>query len=229
VNQRVLTFSQIHHVRREFSQPMNPNFTKHHAPRSGVAALVLLAAVVCSSCGPTLPPITETIAHSNYEQERRYVVEGKPVFTPAGQSVLLDLRAKHHYDLQPLQWPEKLMPHQNLEGLSGLRFEVVEAVRRQDNKWQSENMGVRRVWQRDKLLLDTTPRCEVHHLLMRREVEDGVDGDQFDRFFRRQKQLFPHDGKAYLLCGSGIRHFLWTCPECARIQKREYVKPAYYH
>ncbi len=121
------------------------------------------------------------------------------------------------------------MPHRNLEGLSGLRFELVEEVRRVDDKWQSGTTMLRRVWQADKLLLDTTPRCEVHQMLMRREVEDGVDGDQSDRFFRRRKQLFPNDGKAYLLCGSGLRDFVWTCPDCMRIQKREYLVPSYNH
>ena len=208
---------------------MKPDFTKRDMPRSGKIALALAAAIVCSSCGPTSPPVTETIPHFYGNEERRYVLEGKPVFTITGQSVILDLQTKRHYDLQPMLWPEKLMPHRNLEGLSSLRFELVEEARLQDNKWKSLNMGVRRVWQGDKLLLDTRPRCEVHHLRMRREVEDGVDGDQSDHFFRRQKQLFPNDGKAYLLCGSGLRYFVWTCPECVRIQKREYVKPAYYY
>jgi hypothetical protein len=59
---------------------------------------------------------------------------------------------------------------------------------------------------------------------MKRQVEDGQEGDQSKRFFRRQERLFPNDGKFYQLCSSGLMHFVWTCPECERIQKREYPK-----
>lgn len=197
---------------------MNFDFAKKLAHPCRIA----IFAFFCS-CGPSLPPVVETISPSNGYRERRYVLEGKPIFTTSGQKVTINIQTKHAYKLWPLEWPEKLLPHRKLEGLSDLRFELLEESIMQDrNFWPSSTPVIRRVWNRDQLVLDTTPRCEVHHLLMKRQVEDGQEGDQSKRFFRRQRRLFPNDGKFYQFCSSGLMHFVWACPECERIQKKEY-------
>lgn len=58
--------------------------------------------------------------------------------------------------------------------------------------------------------------CKRHHVHMARKTEDGRDGGKCsDSYFKQtRKPLWPNDGKACLLCGSGIRWTVWRCPSC---------------
>ena len=64
--------------------------------------------------------------------------------------------------------------------------------------------------------------CAVHRLPMLRKEEEAVSkGEYPDSMFKGNRpKRFPNDGKAYLLCGSGIRWTTWICPSCYRESER---------
>lgn len=63
--------------------------------------------------------------------------------------------------------------------------------------------------------------CPKHKISMERLLERGVSACAYPRsFFRLQEGHFPYDGNAYLLCGSGLRHPTWKCPECEKAYYR---------
>lgn len=67
---------------------------------------------------------------------------------------------------------------------------------------------------RGRVIVDASV-CRLHGMAMRRQVEEGMSGEDYpDSFERRREREFPNDGKVYLTCGSGIRHMTWKCPEC---------------
>lgn len=68
----------------------------------------------------------------------------------------------------------------------------------------------------DQVLIDASV-CDLHQLPMQRRIEDGKSMESYpESFFPLRQKTFPHDGNAYLACGSGIRHPTWKCPECSR-------------
>jgi hypothetical protein len=132
--------------------PMNFNFAGKLAHPCGIAIFAF-----CCSCGPSLPPVVETIIYSKGAREKRYVLEGTPIFTASGQNVTINVQTKHAYKLWPLEWPEKLLPHRQLEGLNDLRFELMEENNELDlSTWPSAKPVIRRVW-------NGTSSCSIRH------------------------------------------------------------------
>lgn len=59
--------------------------------------------------------------------------------------------------------------------------------------------------------------CNLHKIPMQRQIEYGRSAEDYPNwFFPHQEKYFPHDGNAYLCCGSGISHPTWKCAECRR-------------
>lgn len=57
--------------------------------------------------------------------------------------------------------------------------------------------------------------CPLHRRSMKRQIEDSFSPEAYpESFFTLQKKSFPNDGNTRLLCGGGIRHPLWKCPDC---------------
>lgn len=90
-----------------------------------------------------------------------------------------------------------------------------------DEKWEGGKRLILRVIANGKTLYDASV-CELHHVPMIRREEQGVDGGEYpDSFFKSiRPKRFKNDGKAYLFCGSGIRHTVWRCPSCYEASER---------
>ncbi len=91
-----------------------------------------------------------------------------------------------------------------------------------DEKWEGGKRLILRVISNGKILYDASI-CDLHHVPMIRREEQGVDGGNYPRWFFANKlrlKLFRNDGKAYLMCGSGIRHTVWRCPTCYEASER---------
>lgn len=82
----------------------------------------------------------------------------------------------------------------------------------------NEVAGIR---DKDRLLFDASV-CRVHHVEMKRALEDYVGADECTRSFMLQREKsFPNDGVTYVGCGSGARYPIWKCPKCEAAFERK--------
>ena len=82
----------------------------------------------------------------------------------------------------------------------------------------NEVAGIR---DKERVLFDASV-CRVHHVKMKRALEDYVGADECTRSFMLQRERsFPNDGVTYVGCGSGARYPIWKCPECEAAFERK--------
>ena len=149
----------------------------------------------------------EDLRRTDVPEEKRVPVvirsSGKLTFQKLKDSVVATI----HRPGQPtvsVPWPE------------GVACDEQAEVETLDEKWQGGGTFLLRVISNGKTVHDAS-LCEKHHVQMVRQVEQVVDGGEYpDSQFngKGHPKAFPNDGKAYLLCGSGIRWTVWRCPSC---------------
>ncbi len=159
------------------------------------------------------PLLNSCVGKSDEDLRRTYLPEEKRVPVVIRSSGKLTFqRLKHsivatiHRSDQPtisIPWPE------------GVPCDEQAEVETLDEKWQGGKTFLLRVNSNGKTVHDAS-LCEKHHVQMVRQVEQVVDGGEYpqSQFEDGHPKLFPNDGKAYLLCGSGIRWTVWRCPSC---------------
>lgn len=74
---------------------------------------------------------------------------------------------------------------------------------------------VYRISDQDRILGDVS-RCQLHDAAMHREAEDWIDGCELQK-----ARVYPNSGIFLALCGSGMRHVVWVCPQCQKAQREE--------
>lgn len=111
------------------------------------------------------------------------------------------------------RWPEWSKSPTFLDSSKNYRIELMTRVYEDPDYVFND---ILRVSEGDRTLIDASV-CHVHNLPMQRQIEDGKSACEYpEHFFSTQKKSFPNDGNSYLLCGSGIAHPLWKCPECSK-------------
>ena len=111
--------------------------------------------------------------------------------------------AAWHEDLPKLDKLDLSKPYQ-------LDFLVVKI-----NKVNVTSASVYRISDQDRDLGDVS-RCKMHKAAMHREVEDWIDGCELQK-----ARVYPNSGIFLALCGSGMRHVVWVCPQCQKAQQKE--------
>jgi len=83
------------------------------------------------------------------------------------------------------------------------------------NKAKYYDASIIRISDQDRVLGDVS-LCQWHKAAMHREVEDWIDGGELQK-----ARVYPNSGIFLALCGSGMRHVVWVCPQCQKAQQKE--------
>jgi hypothetical protein len=78
---------------------------------------------------------------------------------------------------------------------------------------------VEKIASRDGATIFDASHCAIHDQKMRWEWEETGSTEDYvnTKFFRMQEKTFPHDGYAYLACGSGYsKQKRWLCEKCRK-------------
>ncbi|HEY1122586.1 MAG TPA: hypothetical protein VGE67_13330 [Haloferula sp.] len=186
--------------------------------------LVALASLVLGSCTSSskLPKLTDQMSlpevgsESMVEGRRvisgRLLLEGEP---RKGDATLKIIGAKGVETR--MTWPAREKAPIWIEPGKTYQVELLTTV---FSKGTAVYDNVLRISDEGHTYLDFS-LCQVHRVPMQRQIEDAKSGcDYPDSFDATRKRQFPNDGNVYLLCGSGISHPLWKCPECEEAYHR---------
>ncbi len=180
----------------------------------GVCATTLILA----GCGPILH---DCVRYSEDHRECRLVTSAGLSFENTQGITTATVHPVGNLPVTAVEWPERALPHRAIDTSKSYRAEFLRAsIRRgrSDRDWIDHTLV--RISDGDHVLYDASI-CPLHHEAMERRIEKGVSGlDYPDSFFKGSiPRICPNDGKAYLLCSSGIRHLTWRCPTCHRISE----------
>lgn len=202
-------------------------FRTGHCISISLALATLLPSLLssCGTAGLEKPKRLEVVQRSEHHIQSRFEVMGTLSFVKYKGTkyepayVQMGARVEGEPTSQFMVWPASAVPYQSLDLSKSYLLEFLEDDLSNEKRTVSTLFRVRDPESR-RVLADAS-LCPLHEVPMAHDLEHGVDGGDYpDSYFVRSGPMareFPNDGKAYLLCGSGIRHFKWTCPTCRRL------------
>ena len=182
------------------------------------STLLLLFLAGCSAGGLAKPRIRNAVSYSGtmsgaMSEGIRTVMGRLEVQAPTSGGYITAIVTTPSGEKLEAKWPEWCKSPTFLDVSKTYEIELMTRIYKDPDYIFND---IRRVSDEGRLLMDTSV-CHVHNLPMQRQIEDGKSACEYpEQFFSIQKKRFPNDGNSYLLCGSGIRHPMWKCPECSK-------------
>jgi len=177
----------------------------------------------------TKPWRHDCIRYSPTHKECKYETRGTISFELKDGKVVADLRPSGNQQGSSFYWPKSAVPYKSVDTTRIYVLEKLESaiiVGPSSRDWNDSTLL--RIVDGSRILYDASI-CPLHHVVMNRQIEDGVSYEDY-YLFREQyfdgesPRICPNDGKLYLACGSGIRHMTWRCPACYQISQEWRVK-----
>lgn len=178
--------------------------------------LMLAALLVCcffSSCSGLR---YDCARDSSGREVCSYETTGTLSFSKLKGKVICDVHPQGNLPGIAVEWPPHAVAYSQVDTQKIYRLQYL-ASRTGGNeeapRWDAEVLH--RIIDGDRILYDASI-CYLHRITMTWQEEEQVNGGSYYKsyFYDGRPRLFPHDGKAYLLCGSGLQHMKWKCPTC---------------
>ena len=179
-------------------------------------ALLLQLLVACSTGGLEKPrllnPVTYsgTMARSMSEGSRSVKGRLEVRSTTSGGFITAIITTSSGKQLEA-EWPEWSRSPPFIDPSKTYEIELMTRIYKDPDYVFND---ILRVSDSGQVLIDSSV-CHVHHLTMKRQIEDGHSAEAYpNNIYSIRSRKFPNDGNIYLACGSGIRHPMWRCMEC---------------
>ncbi len=164
---------------------------------------------------------SDCVTHSKNQKECKFETTGTISFEKRDGKLLAILHPIGKQQSSSIYWPKSAVPYQSLDTNRYYTFHYLESVIHVDassRDWIDTTLI--KIVDGNQILYDASI-CPVHKVGMRRQTEEGVSAINYpDHYFEGERaRLSPNDGKAYLFCGSGLRHMTWRCDTCYKISE----------
>lgn len=184
-------------------------------------------AITISSCSPDgLGASRLWKEDSASPREFRRTIKGKPVFSPSPSLGLTPVDIPPHIVNAKLSrgylyWPPAAPSWKGLDPAKAYSFEI---IRRDGRHYLSgtefTDLEIAKVWDGEGVFFDGSI-CEVHHGPMYRRSEEETEAEGYPANLDKiVATRFPHDGMAYLRCGSTASLPTWVCPACEKASRK---------
>lgn len=186
--------------------------------------LVCIAILSCS-CAPMTGPLKHNcVRYSSDHKECEFETRGTISFEQRDGRVVVDLRPRGKLQGGRAYWPPTAVPYQGVDTTRSYELKYLESKIAAGTDYRDWiDTTLLRIVDGDHTLYDASI-CPLHREVMVRQIEVGVSYESYhpyrEQYFDgNSPRLSPNDGKAYLVCGSGIRRMIWRCPICYRISE----------